>query len=159
MKFTSSDFFLLERLRAGFPDKVFFNGSDEMLLSGLAAGADGGIGTTYNFMPEKFLRIYHLYRQGAMAEALEVQSEANPGHPGAAQARRTAGLQGAAPPGWAGLRRLPRTLPAFGESGPGRAEGGGREPLFRRQGGRRILALKTVRRDRGAHFPSRPLCP
>lgn len=77
MKFTSSDFFLLERLRAGFPDKVFFNGSDEMLLSGLAAGADGGIGTTYNFMPEKFLRIYHLYRQGAMAEALEVQSEAN----------------------------------------------------------------------------------
>lgn len=134
MKFTSSDFFLLERLRAGFPDKVFFNGSDEMLLSGLAAGADGGIGTTYNFMPEKFLRIYHLYRQGAMAEALEVQSEAN-------RVIRVLLKHGVLPASKELLRLggldygvLPRTLPAFGESGPGRAEGGGREPLFRRQG-------------------------
>ena len=77
MKFTSSDFFLLERLRSGFPDKVFYNGSDEMLLSGLAAGADGGIGTTYNFMPEKFLKIYQLYQQGEMKQALAIQGEAN----------------------------------------------------------------------------------
>ncbi len=77
MKFTSSDFYLLERLITTHPDKVFYNGSDEMLLSGLAAGADGGIGTTYNFQPERMLAIYRLYREGRMQEALAVQRDAN----------------------------------------------------------------------------------
>ncbi|MGN1478513.1 MAG: N-acetylneuraminate lyase [Acutalibacteraceae bacterium] len=77
MKFTSSDFFLLNRLKQAFPDKEFYNGSDEMLLSGLSAGADGGIGTTYNFMPELFLSIYNLFGQGHIKEANAVQSLAN----------------------------------------------------------------------------------
>lgn len=77
MKFTSSDFFLLNRLKQEFPDKVFYNGCDEMLLSGLSAGADGGIGTTYNFMPEMFLSIYELFNNGRMKEANAVQSMAN----------------------------------------------------------------------------------
>lgn len=77
MKFTSSDFFLLNRLKQEFPDKVFYNGCDEMLLSGLSAGADGGIGTTYNFMPEMFLSIYELFNNGRMKEANAVQSLAN----------------------------------------------------------------------------------
>lgn len=77
MKFTSSDFFQLERLRSDFPDKVFYNGSDEMLLSGLAAGADGGIGSTYNFMPDKIVRVYRLFQEGKYTEALAEQSEIN----------------------------------------------------------------------------------
>ena len=77
MKFTASDFYLLERLITAHPDKIFYNGSDEMLLSGLAAGADGGIGTTYNFQPERMLTIYRLYQEGRMKEALAVQREAN----------------------------------------------------------------------------------
>lgn len=77
IKFTSSDFFLLNRLKQEFPDKVFYNGCDEMLLSGLSAGADGGIGTTYNFMPEMFLSIYELFNNGRMKEANAVQSLAN----------------------------------------------------------------------------------
>ena len=77
MKFTSSDFFLLNCLKQEFPDKVFYNGCDEMLLSGLSAGADGGIGTTYNFMPEMFLSIYELFNNGRMKEANAVQSMAN----------------------------------------------------------------------------------
>lgn len=77
MKFTSSDFFLLNRLKQEFPDKVFYNGCDEMLLSGLSAGADGGIGTTYNFMPEMFLSIFELFNNGRMKEANAVQSMAN----------------------------------------------------------------------------------
>ena len=77
MKFTSSDFFQLERLRADHPDHIFYNGSDEMLLSGLAAGADGGIGTTYNFQADRMLNIYRLYGEGKMKEALECQSQAN----------------------------------------------------------------------------------
>ncbi len=77
MKFTSSDFCQLERLIADFPDKVFYNGADEMLLSGLAAGAHGGIGTTYNFMPEKFVKIYSDFKAGRIAEAHKTQGEAN----------------------------------------------------------------------------------
>ena len=77
MKFTSSDFFLLNRLVNTYPEKVFYNGSDEMLLSGLAAGAKGGIGTTYNFMPDLMVKIYNLAAEGKMNEAREVQSVAN----------------------------------------------------------------------------------
>ena len=77
MKFTASDFFQLERIRTDFPDKVFYNGSDEMLCSGLAAGADGGIGTTYNFMPKTILAIYNAFRANDAATALKYQSKAN----------------------------------------------------------------------------------
>ena len=77
MKFTSSDFFLLNRLVNTYPEKVFYNGSDEMLLSGLAAGAQGGIGTTYNFMPDLMVKIYSLAQEGKINEAREVQSVAN----------------------------------------------------------------------------------
>ena len=77
MKFTSSDFFQLERIRAAFPDKVFYNGSDEMLLSGLAAGADGGIGSTYNNQPKRMLKIYDAYLRGDMKTALAEQAKAN----------------------------------------------------------------------------------
>ena len=77
MKFTSSDFFLLNRLVNTYPEKVFYNGSDEMLLSGLAAGARGGIGTTYNFMPDLMVKIYSLEKEGKIDEARAVQSVAN----------------------------------------------------------------------------------
>ena len=52
---------------------IVFNGPDEQLLSGLAAGAVGGIGGTYATMPELYLKIYHLVREGRIAEAREVQ--------------------------------------------------------------------------------------
>ena len=54
---------------------VVFNGPDEQLLSGLAAGADGGIGGTYAAMPELFIRIFQLYHEGKMETAREIQNE------------------------------------------------------------------------------------
>jgi N-acetylneuraminate lyase len=77
MKFTSSDFFQLERIRSAFPDKVFYNGSDEMLLSGLSAGADGGIGSTYNVQPKTILGIYNAYMNNDAKGALALQAKAN----------------------------------------------------------------------------------
>ena len=50
-----------------------FNGPDEQLLSGLAAGAGGGIGGTYGVMPELYLKIYELVQRGEIAEAREIQ--------------------------------------------------------------------------------------
>lgn len=77
LKHTSSDYFAMERIKAAFPEKVVFNGFDEMFLAGLAMGADGGIGSTYNFMAEKFIKIQSLFHQGRLKEAQSVQREAN----------------------------------------------------------------------------------
>lgn len=52
---------------------LVFNGPDEQLLSGLAAGAVGGIGGTYGAMPELYLKIYSLFQEGRLQEAREVQ--------------------------------------------------------------------------------------
>ena len=54
---------------------IAFNGPDEQLLSGLVAGAIGGIGGTYAAMPELYLRIFALVGQGRIAEAREIQDE------------------------------------------------------------------------------------
>lgn len=77
MKFTSNDFFTLEQVRAAFPNKLIYNGYDEMFLAGLSMGADGGVGSTYNFMADKFVKIQTLFRESRIAEAQALQREAN----------------------------------------------------------------------------------
>lgn len=77
LKNTSSDFFLLERLKKQYPDKSYFNGFDEMFLSGLAAGATGAVGSTYNFMAEKFIKIKALFEMNDIDAAREEQIKAN----------------------------------------------------------------------------------
>lgn len=77
IKFTSTDFYTLETLHSHYPDKVIFNGLDQALLSGLSAGADGGIGTTYNAMPGKFTALYRSFRSGDLNTAYRYQHEIN----------------------------------------------------------------------------------
>ncbi len=62
---------------AGGAEFVVFNGPDEQLVSGLAIGADGGIGGTYGVMPELYLRIFDLVKQGAWEKAMQLQYAAN----------------------------------------------------------------------------------
>ncbi len=81
LKHTSNNYFQLEQIKSACPDKTVFNGYDEMFLCGLSMGADGGIGSTYNYMAEKFIKIKALFDEGKVKEALEVQKEATPiGH-------------------------------------------------------------------------------
>ena len=54
---------------------IVFNGPDEQLISGLAAGAIGGIGGTYAAMPELYIRIFQLFHEGKMETAREIQNE------------------------------------------------------------------------------------
>lgn len=77
IKYTSNDFFAMELCKAKFPDKIIYNGFDEMLLSGLAMGADGGVGSTYNFMVDKFVRIKECFDSGNIKEAQGIQKEVN----------------------------------------------------------------------------------
>lgn len=77
IKYTSNDFFTMEQCKSSFMDKIVYNGFDEMFLAGLSMGADGGIGSTYNFMADKFVKIKALFENGKIAEAQEIQKEAN----------------------------------------------------------------------------------
>jgi len=77
IKFTSNDFFTMEQVKSKFPNKLVYNGYDEMFLAGLSMGADGGIGSTYNFMAEKFIEIKKLFSENKIEEAKKVQQTAN----------------------------------------------------------------------------------
>lgn len=77
IKYTSNDFFTMEQCKTNFPDKIVYNGFDEMFLAGLSMGADGGIGSTYNFMADKFVKIQKLFHEGRIIEAQQIQKEAN----------------------------------------------------------------------------------
>ncbi len=56
---------------------VVLNGPDEQLVSGLAIGADGGIGGTYGVMPELYLKMKELMDAGKVEEAQKIQYAAN----------------------------------------------------------------------------------
>lgn len=78
LKWTSYDYFTMHRikeLRGGNINVI--NGPDECLLCGLAMGADGGIGATYNVMPRLFSQIYNSFRAGDLDTARAVQYKAN----------------------------------------------------------------------------------
>lgn len=75
LKFTSFDLYTLRLLAAG--GHVVFNGHDEVLAAGLLMGAHGGIGSTYNVMPELFVRLFREAGAGNWNEAIRIQDEIN----------------------------------------------------------------------------------
>ncbi len=77
IKHTSLNLYDLERMKAAYPEKIYFNGYDEIFLSGLAAGASAAIGTTVNLFPKLFKEIRGLYLAGNMRDAAEFQHKLN----------------------------------------------------------------------------------
>ena len=77
VKYTSSDYFTFERLRREYPDKMLYNGFDETCLCGLAMGADGAIGSTYNVLGERFVKLYSLVEDGDLKAAARLQHGLN----------------------------------------------------------------------------------
>ncbi len=77
VKHTSSDFFLMQQIKARHPELVVWNGYDEMLTAGLSMGADGGIGSTYNCMPWIIRKVYDSFRVGDLTGAQQWQEKAN----------------------------------------------------------------------------------
>jgi N-acetylneuraminate lyase len=77
VKHTSSDYYMLERFKHARDGVIVYNGFDEMFLSGIAMGADGGVGSTYNFMAEKFIQIIKDVKEGNMDDARRLQNQAN----------------------------------------------------------------------------------
>lgn len=77
VKHTSHNLYSLERMIARYPDKVFFNGFDEIFLSSLAAWATATVGTTVNLQPELFLALRTALRQGDIPKAQRLQQQIN----------------------------------------------------------------------------------
>lgn len=77
VKFTAGDFYLLERIRKAFPDKLIFSGFDEMLLPAAVMGIDGAIGSTFNINGPRAKEILNLVKAGKIEEALKVQNVTN----------------------------------------------------------------------------------
>ena len=57
----------------GGKDFIVFNGPDEQYLAGRIMGADAGIGGTYAAMPELYLKLENLIREGRIDVALNLQ--------------------------------------------------------------------------------------
>lgn len=77
IKFTSDNMYQLERLRSLFPDKIIYNGYDEICASGLVAGADGAIGSTFNITGPAVLRIRDAVAAGDIKGAQALQRVLN----------------------------------------------------------------------------------
>lgn len=75
LKFTDFDLYKLSLLKKR--SCVIFNGHDEVLIAGLLMGADGGIGSFYNLIPELFVEAFGLVRQNQWDAARQVQSRIN----------------------------------------------------------------------------------
>jgi len=75
LKFTHTDLFTMREIQRRGNCIMF--GFDEMLVAGLLMGADGGIGSIYNLIPEEFVLLHELARAGKWQEALVVQGRVN----------------------------------------------------------------------------------
>ncbi len=74
IKWSSSNYHELMRLKyLTHGEMNIINGPDETLLLGLNAGADGGIGLTYNFMFDYFKEIYRAFLNGDLEQAQKIQ--------------------------------------------------------------------------------------
>jgi len=77
VKHTSHNLYALERMAAKYPDKVYFNGFDEIFFSSMAAGATATVGTTVNVQPELFLASRRCFQRGDHTGARKLQARIN----------------------------------------------------------------------------------
>ena len=77
-KYTMTDYYSMHRIvELNGGDINVINGPDEMLILGLTMGADGGIGSTYNLLPDRFLKLYKAFREGDFETARQTQFSIN----------------------------------------------------------------------------------
>lgn len=77
VKFTAADFYLLERMRKTFPDKLIYAGFDEMMLPATVLGVDGAIGSTFNVNGKRAKEIFEAAKSGDIQRAREIQHVTN----------------------------------------------------------------------------------
>lgn len=78
MKYTHHDLLAFLRLRRERPDATLLFGCDELLSLALAAGADGGIGSTYNLLGRHYVAMRRLVAAGEFDAAVALQQRLAP---------------------------------------------------------------------------------
>ena len=66
---------ILRFRQAGGEDVAIFNGPDEQYLAGRMMGASGGIGGTYGYIPELYLKLEKLIQANEIEKACALQQE------------------------------------------------------------------------------------
>lgn len=79
MKLSADDIGLVLRAKARQPEKLVLFGSDDLLLPALAAGADGGVGSTYNLFGRRIVALRDAVKAGELTQARRLQAEINAG--------------------------------------------------------------------------------
>ena len=78
LKVSIPNYYAFERMKmVNNGDINILNGPDECLVSGLAMGADGAVGTTYNLMPATAVKIFEDFKKGDVKAALKGQNKLN----------------------------------------------------------------------------------
>lgn len=77
VKHTNQVVYQMERFINLNEKLTIFNGFDETMVAGLALGAHGSIGSTFNCMLPHYLKIYNAFNEGKIDEAREMQHKAN----------------------------------------------------------------------------------
>jgi N-acetylneuraminate lyase len=78
IKYSSYNLFDMRNIIELAPERLtVLSGFDEVCVAGLAMGAHGAIGSTYNIMPAAFSALYAAMQAGDIATAQELQFRAN----------------------------------------------------------------------------------
>lgn len=78
MKYSAADLDFLRKVTAHAPEGfVVYNGADDVLMDGLLSGAAGGVGSSYNVMPELYVDLFHGVEEGRTDDARAAQNAAN----------------------------------------------------------------------------------
>jgi N-acetylneuraminate lyase len=77
VKHTSMNLYDLERIHDAYPEKLLFNGFDEIYLYSMIAGAEATIGTMVNICPKIFKAIRSALAEGHITEAKALQTRLN----------------------------------------------------------------------------------
>lgn len=78
LKYTGANFFLVQQHAGSMKNPiVLLSGFDEESVASLSFGFHGSIGTSQNFAPKHFVRIYNHYMKGQIKEASKIQAEIN----------------------------------------------------------------------------------
>ena len=77
MKDSSGDIYSLGLFSAQERETFIFEGEDTVLLAGLLAGACGGIGSTYNMMPQLFVQLWNAFQAKDLETMTKTQSRIN----------------------------------------------------------------------------------
>lgn len=74
IKYTNNNLVEYARLVKGFGEGIdILFGSDELLINALASGAQGAVGSTYNFMPSLYIDLIRFFNRGEINAARELQ--------------------------------------------------------------------------------------